>query len=205
MVALSRATSCWARPRLFTSSMLRSDSVVAPARAVVSATMTFWIVLILRERTELSEPEQGHGQEVDGSDDPVDAEGVDDHEDDAHQRREEDVDGGGDQLLDVGADLLQLAQGLAAPLVLEDLVGQVQRVADAVRVDLGPQALGDHVDEVVLEVLGHPGDEGHAHRRRQEQAHPAEELRRSCTPGSGSRRCRSRGGRSGGRGARRPG
>ena len=28
-------------PRLFTSSMLRSDSVVAPASAVVSATMTF--------------------------------------------------------------------------------------------------------------------------------------------------------------------
>ena len=49
-------------------------------------------------------------------------------------------------------------------------------MADAVGVDLGPQPLGDHVDEVVLEVLGHPRDEGHAHRRPQQQAHPAEEL-----------------------------
>ena len=30
MVAFRRVISCWARPRLFTSSMLRSDSVVDP-------------------------------------------------------------------------------------------------------------------------------------------------------------------------------
>ncbi len=59
MVALRRATSWFARPRLFTSSMLRSDSVVAPASAVVSATITFWIVLILRESTELRIPSTG--------------------------------------------------------------------------------------------------------------------------------------------------
>ena len=44
MVALRRSSSCFARPRLLTSSMLRSDSVVAPARAVVSLTITFWMV-----------------------------------------------------------------------------------------------------------------------------------------------------------------
>ena len=37
VVALSREISCAARPRLFTSSMLRRDSVVDPASAVVSA------------------------------------------------------------------------------------------------------------------------------------------------------------------------
>ena len=41
VVLLSRAISCGASPRLFTSSMFRSDSVVAPASAVVSATIVF--------------------------------------------------------------------------------------------------------------------------------------------------------------------
>jgi hypothetical protein len=59
VVALSRLISCSARPRLFTSSMLRRDSVVAPASAVVSATMTFWIVLIRLLSTELSPPSSG--------------------------------------------------------------------------------------------------------------------------------------------------
>jgi hypothetical protein len=124
-----------------------------------------------------AEPAQErHGQEVDGSDDPVDGEGVDRHEHDAHQGGEHGVDGRGDELFHVRADLLQLAQRLAAALVLEHRVGQLQGVADAVRVDLRPQALRDHVDEVVLEVLGHARDEGHAHRRRQQQAHAGEEL-----------------------------
>ena len=38
---VSRAISCCPSPRLFTSSMFRSDSVVEPASAVVSATITF--------------------------------------------------------------------------------------------------------------------------------------------------------------------
>ncbi len=59
VVPLSRVISCWPRPRLFTSSMLRSDSVVDPASAVVSATMTFWICLIRRLSTELSTPRIG--------------------------------------------------------------------------------------------------------------------------------------------------
>src|SRR5687768_5582041 len=47
---------------------------------------------------------------------------------------------------------------------------------DAVRVELRPQALGDEADDVVLEVLGHPRDEGDAHRRTEQQAHAAEEF-----------------------------
>jgi hypothetical protein len=39
--------------------MLRSDSVVAPARAVVSATITFCTVLMRRLRVELSHPSRG--------------------------------------------------------------------------------------------------------------------------------------------------
>ena len=39
--------------------MFRSDSVVAPAKAVVSATMIFWICLILRLNTELKRPSTG--------------------------------------------------------------------------------------------------------------------------------------------------
>ncbi len=59
VVALSRSISCCARPRLFTSSMLRSDSVVAPASAVVSPTICFCTVLILRLSTELNPPSSG--------------------------------------------------------------------------------------------------------------------------------------------------
>ena len=59
MVALRRAISCCARPRLFTSSILRSDSVVAPASAVVSRTMCFCTSLILRLSTLLNPPSSG--------------------------------------------------------------------------------------------------------------------------------------------------
>ena len=59
MAAFSRSTSWRARPRLFTSSMLRSDSVVEPASAVVSATITFWTTLIFLLSVELSQPRIG--------------------------------------------------------------------------------------------------------------------------------------------------
>ena len=122
------------------------------------------------------EAERRDGQKVDRGDQPVDAPGVDHHEDDADQRREQHVDRRGDQLLDVGADLLQLAQRLAAALVLEHRVGEIQRVLDAVRVEPRPEALGDDVDEVVLEVLGDARDERDADRGGQQQADAAEEL-----------------------------
>ena len=81
MIELSRWISWRASPRLFTSSMLRSDSVVEPASAVVSATITFWIFLIRFESTRAEDAEQGHGEQEDRRDDPVHGGGVDHHED----------------------------------------------------------------------------------------------------------------------------
>ena len=59
VVALRRPTSWAARPRLFTSSMLRSDSVVDPARATVSFTMAVCTVLMRRLRVELKSASRG--------------------------------------------------------------------------------------------------------------------------------------------------
>ena len=53
VVAFKRFSSCSTNPRLFTSSMLRSDSVVAPARAVVSPKICFEMVLIFLPKNEL--------------------------------------------------------------------------------------------------------------------------------------------------------
>ena len=73
----------------------------------------------------------------------------------------------GDELLDVGADLLQLAERFAAALILEDRVGQFERMADAVGIECGADPLRDDVDEVVLEVLRDARDERHADGQRQ--------------------------------------
>ena len=72
--------------------MLRSDSVVDPANAVVSATIDLLDRLDFLLNALLMNPEQRHGREVDRRDQPVDAERVDDDEDDADERREKDVD-----------------------------------------------------------------------------------------------------------------
>ncbi len=119
-----------------------------------------------------------HRQEVGRRDHPVDAEGVDHHEDDADERGEQHVDRCRDQALDVGADLLEPAERFAAALVLEHRIRQLERVLDAVRVQLGAQPLRDDVDVVVLEVLGHARDERDADRRGEEQADAPEELAR---------------------------
>ena len=84
----------------------------------------------------------------------------------------------GDELLDVGADLLQLAERFAAALILEDRVGQLERVPDAVGVELRAEPLRDDVDVVVLEVLRHARDERDADRRAEQQADALEELDR---------------------------
>ncbi len=118
----------------------------------------------------------GNREEIHRCDKPVHAVGIDHHEDDAHQRGEQHVDRRRDQLLDVGPHFLELAQRFAAALVLEDGVRELQRVADAVGVELRAQPLRHQVDVVVLEVLRHARDEGHAHRRRQQKADAPEEL-----------------------------
>jgi hypothetical protein len=69
--------------------MFLSDSVVEPASAVVSATMTFWIRLDLLAQDRAHDAEQRHRGEVDRRDQPVDAERVDDDEDDADEGGEE--------------------------------------------------------------------------------------------------------------------
>jgi hypothetical protein len=52
--------------------------------------------------------------------------GVDHHEDYAHERDEEYVDEGVRQPFEVGSDLLQFAEGFAAALILEDAIRQFE-------------------------------------------------------------------------------
>jgi hypothetical protein len=121
----------------------------------------------------LAQPaEQRHGQQVGRHHAPVHAGGVDDHEYQADQRGEDQVDRHVDQLLHVGPHLLQFAQRLAGALVFEERVGQFQGVAYAIGIEPRAHLLGDQVDEVVLEVLGHARNERHEHRRRQQPVTP---------------------------------
>jgi hypothetical protein len=106
----------------------------------------------------------------------VDVERVDDDEDDSDERREHDVHERGDKPLRIRARLLELAERLSAPLILEHLVRESERVADAIGVQLGAEPLGYDVDEVVLEVLRHARDERHTDRCREPLDHPADEV-----------------------------
>ena len=81
-------------------------------------------------------PENWDCQEERRGDGPVDIEGVDHDEDDADEGAEEQVDADLDEFFHVGADLLQFAQRFAAALILEDLVGQAERMPDAIGVHL---------------------------------------------------------------------
>src|SRR5687768_5056458 len=117
-------------------------------------------------------------REVGWGDRPVCVEGVNHHEHDADERGEHDVHEGGDETLDVRSHLLKLAERLAAPLILEDLEWERERVADAVGVQIYADTLRGDVDEIVLEVLRDAGDEGDADRRREQQPDSAEELAR---------------------------
>ncbi len=96
----------------------------------------------------------------------MDAEGIDHHKNDAHDRNENHINGSGNESLYIAADFLQFAESLAAALVLEYLVGQIQGMPDPIGVHPCAQALHDYVDEIVLEVLGHTRHKRHAHRRQ---------------------------------------
>ncbi len=76
------------------------------------------------------------------------------HEHNADQRNENHIDGGGNKLLHIAANLLQLSQRFSAALVFEDLIGQVQRVPDAIGIHLRAQTLHNHVGEIILKILG---------------------------------------------------
>ncbi len=106
----------------------------------------------------------------------MDAERVRHHEDNPDQRGEQDVDAGRDQLLTVGPALLKPAERFAAALILEDRVGQLQRVPDAVGVQLRAEPLRDDVDVVILKVLRDARHERDANRCAQQQADASEEL-----------------------------
>lgn len=120
--------------------------------------------------------EQRDCQEEGRSDCPVHIKGVDHDEDDANQGAKQYVDEDLDELLDVGAHLLQFAERFAAALIFEDLVREAQRMADAVGVHSRAELLRDSVDDVVLNVLRDAGDEGHADRRAEQERDAAEEL-----------------------------
>ena len=70
----------------------------------------------------------------------------------------------------------RLAQGLAATLVFEHGIRQLERVPDAVRIEPRTQSLGDEADVVVLKILGDARHERHTDRRGEQQADAAEKL-----------------------------
>ena len=117
-----------------------------------------------------------HRQEVRWRNQPVHAEGIDHHEDDADERGEQDVDGGRDELLDVGSYFLQLAERLAAALILEHRIGELERVANPVRIQLRAEPLRNHVDVVILEVLRDARDERDPYGGAEQKADAFEEL-----------------------------
>src|SRR5438105_3463709 len=106
----------------------------------------------------------------------MDAERVDHHEHNADQRDKENVDERVKEFLDVLTNLLELAERLAAALIFEDGVRKFERVADAVGVDLGTESLSDDVQEVVLEIFGHAGDEGYTYCSQEKESDAVEEL-----------------------------
>src|SRR5882762_4701960 len=116
--------------------MFRKDSVVAPARAVVSVTIRFWTVLTLRLNRELRLPGNG----------PVYLGGVDRNERQADQSREHHVHQQGDELLDIASYPLQLPQSFAAALILKQRVREIQRMSNAIGVDACANLLRDYID-----------------------------------------------------------
>ena len=98
------------------------------------------------------------------------AKGIDHHEDDADERNKDHIDGRRDKPFHVASNFLQLAQGLSATLVFEDLIRQIQRVLDSVGVHFRAQSLDD-------QILGYAGHKSHTHRRQQQKPSPSDELR----------------------------
>jgi hypothetical protein len=130
--------------------MLRSDSV-GERRRLGDDDLLNRLDALAQHGAE--DGEQRHGEHERRRDRPVRLERVHHDEDDADERGEHHVHERGDEPLGVGPHLLQLAERLTAPLILERLEGERERVTDAVGVEVGADALHDDVDEVVLEVL----------------------------------------------------
>src|SRR5262245_30086451 len=86
--------------------------------------------------------EHRNGQKVNQSDQPVNGQRIDHHKNNANQRYEQDVHDRVRQPLHIRPDFLKLPQGLAAALVFEVTVGQLQRMLDAIGIDARTQPLG---------------------------------------------------------------
>ncbi|KAF5044795.1 hypothetical protein DSECCO2_487940 [anaerobic digester metagenome] len=126
--------------------------------------------------------ERSHDQDADHEDrdqQPVLGEGVGDEKPESHDRREEDVDKRVDEDLRVLPHLLQDGQRLAAPLVLELVVGEAKGLLQSLVEDLHAELLDGQTSEVLLERLGGPGDEGD----RDRHAQPEEDARDECVLG----------------------
>ena len=121
--------------------------------------------------------EQRHRQQVGRCHRPVNLRCIDHHEHQADERSENQIDRRGDELLHIGADLLQLAQRLAAALVFEEGVRQFQRMTDAVGVNARTHLLCDQVHEIILKVLCDPGNERDSDCSREQPANALDEFR----------------------------
>src|SRR5262245_27990307 len=117
-----------------------------------------------------------NGQKINQCDEPVDSKCVHHHEQDAYKRDEENIDDRIGQALDIRSHFLELPQSFAAALVFEYAVRQLERMADAIGVDLCAKPLCDDVDVVILKILGDPRDERHAYSGRQQQTYTLKEL-----------------------------
>ena len=104
-------------------------------------------------------------------------EGVNQHEDDADEREEQDVHRARYERLGVGPGLVQLAQELPGTLILESGVGQGKGMRNSPFIQGCAHALDDDVHVIVLEILGQAGDERHADGQEQQQSDPGQEFR----------------------------
>lgn len=94
------------------------------------------------------------------------------HKNDAHDDGEQHIDEGGNELLRVGAYLLEDAQGFAAALVFKLLIRQFHGVLQPIGKDGGSEFLGDEVEEIILKCLCDAADHGHRNGT-DEQPHEA--------------------------------
>src|SRR6185437_2609621 len=89
-------------------------------------------------------------------DGPVNLVRIHHHEDDANDRRKENVHGCRYEPLRVESRLLDLSERLTAALILEERVWQLERVSNSVGIEIDADALRNYVDEIILECLGYP-------------------------------------------------
>ena len=105
--------------------------------------------------------EQKNAAKVDDGQAPMFVERIYRHEYDAHDDRKQHIDESGNELLCVGAHLLQDAQGLATALVFKLLIRQSHGVLQPIGENGGPEFLSDEVEEIILKCFGDAAHHGH--------------------------------------------